>query len=56
MRLPNSTNAVESHNRLCKGATPDVLNVAMMSTYKLDMAAALQHLVVTDGISVAYEQ
>lgn len=26
--LPNSTNAVESHNRLSKGITPDILHVA----------------------------
>ena len=55
-RLPISKNVVESYNRLCKGATPDVLNVAMMTTYKLDMAAALQHLAVTNGMSVAYKQ
>ena len=55
-RLPDSTNAVESYNRLCKGPTPDVLSVAMMTTYRLDMAAALQHLAVTSGISVTYER
>ena len=55
-RLPNSTNAVESYNRLCKGPTPDVLSVAMMTTYKLDMAATLQHLAVTSGMSVTYER
>ena len=55
-QLPNSTNAVESYNRLCKGPTPDVLSVAMMTTYKLDMAAALQHLAATKGMSVAYEK
>lgn len=52
-KLPNSINAVESYNRLCKGATPDILNVAMMTTYKLDMAAALQHLAITNGMSVS---
>lgn len=55
-RLPDSTNAVESYNRLCKGPTPDVLSVAMMTTYRLDMAAALQHLAVTSGMSVTYER
>lgn len=54
-RLPSSTNAVESHNRLCKGSTPDSLNVAMMATYKLDMAATLQHLAATEGVSTSYE-
>lgn len=51
-KLPNSTNAVESYNWLCIGATPDVLSVALMTTYKLDMAAALQYLPVTKGMSV----
>ena len=55
-RLPNSTNAVESYTHLCKGPTPDVLNVAMMAIYKLDMAATLQHLAVTSGVSVTYER
>ena len=55
-KLPNSTNAVELHNRLSKGATQDVLSVAMMTTYKLDMSAALQHLAVTKGLPVAYEK
>ena len=55
-QLPDSTNAVESYNRLCKGPTPDVLSVAMMTTYRLDMAAALQHLAVTSGMSVTYER
>ena len=56
LKLPNSTNAVESYNRLSKRALPDTLGVAMMTTYQLDMAAALQHLAVTKGMSVAYEQ
>ena len=55
-RLPDSTNAVESYNRLCKGPTPDVLSVAMMTTYRLDMVAVLQHLAVTSGMSVTYER
>ena len=36
LRLPNSTNAVESHNQLCKGATPYTLSVALMAVYKID--------------------
>ena len=35
---------------------PDTLSVAMMPTYKLDMAAVLKHLAVTNGMSVAYKQ
>ena len=49
-------NAVESHSRLSKGATQDVLSVTMMTTYKLDMPAALQHLAVTKGLPVVYEK
>ena len=48
-RLSNSTNTVESYNQLCKGPTPDVLSVAMMTIYKLDMAATLRHLAVTSA-------
>ena len=42
--IPSDTNAVESHNRVSKGSAPDVLKVALMTTYKVDMAAALEHL------------
>ena len=31
--LPNSTNAVESHNRLSKLSQPEILNAAMLTTY-----------------------
>ena len=55
-QIPNSTNAVESYNRLCKGSSPDPLEVAMMTTYKLDMAAAMQHLAVLSGMTVTYER
>lgn len=54
-RLPSSTNAVESHNRLSKGTTPDVLRVAMMSTYKVDMSNALEHVARSEGVSTSYE-
>ena len=55
-QIPNSTNAVESYNRLCKGNSPDPLEVAMMTTYKLDMAAAMQHLAVLSRMTVTYER
>lgn len=42
--IPDDTNAVESHNRVSKGTTPDILKVAMLTTYKVDMSAALEHL------------
>ena len=43
-RLPGSINAVESYNRCSKTEKPDILKVAMMYTYKVDMAAALENL------------
>ena len=53
--IPSDTNAVESHNRISKGTSPDVLKVALMTTYKVDMAAALEHLAQGHGISTTYE-
>lgn len=53
-QLPETTNAVESHNRTSKRSTADILKVALMSTYKLDMAAALEHLARTHGIPTSY--
>ena len=52
--LPNSTNAVESHNRCSKGTAPDILKVALLSTYKKDMAASLEHLANCQGIKTSY--
>jgi hypothetical protein len=37
-RLPSSTNAVESHNWLSKTGRPEILCIAMLTTYKVDMA------------------
>ena len=54
-KLPTSTNAVEAYNRLSKGPSQDSLEVAMMATYKADMAAALRHIAHTKGITVSYE-
>lgn len=53
--VPDSTNAVESNNRYSKGSKPDILKVALMSTYKVDMVAALEHLAASQGIQTAYE-
>ena len=36
--LPSSTNAVESHNRLCKSEHVQILKVAMLVTYRKDMS------------------
>ena len=50
-----TTNAVESHNRLSKSTTVDPLDVAMLSTYKTDMVAALRHLASLRGLKTTYE-
>ena len=52
--LPETTNAVESHNRASKRKSADILKVALMNTYKLDMAAALEHLARNHGIPTTY--
>ena len=53
-QLPTTTNAVESHNRLSKSGHPEILRIAMLSTYKIDMAATLEHMAKNDGISTSY--
>ena len=53
-RLPGSTNAVESYNRCSKTGKPDILKVAMMYTYKFDMAAALENLAIAQKITTSY--
>lgn len=54
-KIPDTTNAVESHNRCSKGSSPDILKVALMATYEIDMAAVLEHLAKRRGITTAYE-
>ena len=54
-KLPTSTNAVESFNLCSKEEKPNVLKVAMMHTYKLDMAAALEGMALQKKISTAYD-
>ena len=49
-KLPTSTNADEAYNQLSKGPSQASLEVAMMATYKMDMAAALRHIAHTKGI------
>lgn len=53
-RLPATTNAVESHNRLSKSGKTDILRVAMMATYRIDMANAFEHLARKQGVSTSY--
>ena len=43
-KLPTTTNAVESHNRLSKTEYPEILRAAMLSTYKINMSVALEPL------------
>ena len=54
MKLPSSTNAVESYNRISKQQKPDILKVAMMYTYRQDMAAALENLAISKKVSTTY--
>ena len=54
--LPDSTNAVEAYNRLSKtGKVPRPLSIALMSLYKKDMVAVLQHLAEREGMATTYE-
>ena len=53
--LPTSTNAVESHNRLSKADKPEILRVAMLTTYKVDMAMALEHMARSEGMPTSYD-
>ena len=53
--LPMTTNAVESHNRLSKIDKPEILRVAMLTTYKIDMSVALEHMARCDGMQTSYE-
>ena len=53
--IPNSTNTVESHNRLSKLSKPEILCTAMLTTYKVDMAAALEHMARLEGLPTSYE-
>lgn len=53
-KLPNSTNAVESHNRFGKSTHPQSLKVAMMATYREDMAKSLQIIAQRDGLPTEY--
>ena len=53
--LPDTTNAVEAHNRVSKsGKAPEPLSVALMSLYKKDMVAVLEGLADNVGISKTY--
>lgn len=51
----SSINAVESHNRLPKKQQPDILKVAMLTTYKVYMASTLEHIARLEGVSQVME-
>jgi hypothetical protein len=53
--LPNTTNAVESHNRLSKVDRPEILRIAMLTTYKVDMSVALEHMARSEGMLTSYD-
>lgn len=55
-RLPTSTNVVESHNRLSKINKLEILCVALLTTYKIDMASALEHMARTEELSTDYTE
>lgn len=52
--LPNSTNAVESLNRTSKKSDKCPLQLALMQTYKTDMACALEHIAAAEGLPTTY--
>lgn len=54
-KLPTSTNAVESHNRLSKANKPEIIRVAMLTTYKVDMSVTLEHMANCEGMRTSYE-
>ena len=54
-KLPNSTNAVESHNRFGRPAHREHLKMAMMTTYKEDMAKTIQIMARRKGLSTTYD-
>lgn len=53
--LPNSTNAVESHNRFGRSTHRQPLKAAMMATYREDMAKSLEIMARRKGLSTAYD-
>ena len=54
--LPTSTIAVESHNRLSKHDKAEILCVALLTTYKTDMAAVIEHMARTEGLPTSYTE
>lgn len=53
--LPNSTNAVESHNRFGHTTHRQSLKLAMMATYREDMSRCLEMMARRRGLSTNYD-
>lgn len=53
--LPNSTNAVESHNRFGRTAHRQPLKSAMMATYREDMSRCLEMMARRNGLPTSYD-
>lgn len=53
-KLPNSTNAVESYNRFGRPTHRQPLKIAMMATYREDMAKSLQIMACRKGLTADY--
>lgn len=53
--LPNSTNAVESYNRFGRSVHRQPLKVAMMATYREDMAKSFEIMARGRGLLTSYE-
>lgn len=53
--LPSSTNAVESYNRFGRPAQRQPLKLAMMTTYKEDMAKTLEIMARRKSLSTNYD-
>ena len=54
-QLPSSTNAVESYNRFGRPTHRQPLKLAMLTTYKEDMAKSMQIIACRNGLSIDYE-
>lgn len=53
--IPSTTNAVESYNRFGKSTQRQPLKIAMMATYREDMARCLEIMASRKGYTTTYE-
>ena len=54
LSVPDSTNAVESHNRFGKSNYRVPIKIAMMTTYKEDMAKTLEIIASNRNVPTSY--